>query len=132
MLACLPGLFAPMAVFMGITSPTMIALAILAFLFRGCAGVVGSIQLWRGKEIGYKLASVGWAYLFIVGMIILITLHFNVTPPFELTQTNSAIYLKSLSNGIGKVLLGSIFLYILVKDLLNNKSDNTNIQAGIS
>ncbi len=125
MLACLPGLFAaPVAIFMGFTSPTIIFFAVLAFIFRGCAGVIGSIQLWRGKKIGYKLASVGWAYLFIAGSITLITLHLNVTPSFELTQVNSILYLKPLSNGLGKVFWGSIFLYILIKDLLKNSTNN--------
>ena len=132
MLSCLPGLFAPAALFMGFTNPTMVILVLLAFVFRGCAGVVGSVQLWRGKEIGYKLASVGWAYLAIAGTVTLITLHLNVTPSFELTQMNSAMYLKPLSNGVGKVFWSSIFLYILIKDLLNASSNNVKVYQELS
>lgn len=121
MLACLPGVFAPVALFTGFTNPTAVVLVLLAFIFRGCAGVFGSVQLWRGKEIGYKLVSVGWAYLFIAGTVTLITLYSNDILSFDMNQVNSDIYLKPFSDGAGKIFFGSIILFILINDLIKNR-----------
>ena len=122
MLVSLPGLFAPAVLFMEIENMQLLLLAITAFLLRGVCGVVGSVMLWRGKKLGYKLASVSWAYITVVALYSLIVLHMQVPPSFEFNEINHMVYLKPLSNGLGKLIWGLPILYILIRDLKNNGS----------
>ncbi|GAA5215851.1 hypothetical protein ACFSJ3_10540 [Corallincola platygyrae] len=117
MLVALPGLFAPVVLLLGVESIQIAVLAILAFVMRGICGVVGSVMLWKGKRLGYQLATATWVYMVIAALYSLVVLHMNVIPSFELNEVNHVLYLKPLSNGLGKLIWGLPFLYILIRDL---------------
>ena len=99
-----------------------------AFLFRGLAGVIGGVLIWRGKKMGYHLTAVAWLYLVTVGLIALAQIHGNpaVVPSFELTPENSALYLKPLAQAIGKIIWGVLILYVLFKELLSSSQRHLN------
>ncbi len=74
-------------------------------------------MLWKGKRLGYQLATATWAYMVVAALYSLVVLHMHVTPSFELNEVNHVLYLKPLSNGLGKLLWGLPILYILIRDL---------------
>jgi len=122
-LSGVPGLIGiPLLFSIGITeSPIIVIMAILAFIFRGICGVVGGVQLWRGKKIGYILSSIMWAYMVIVGLIASYQLSTEVfAATYEFSVENN-LFWSAFGKILGKLIWGVPFLYILITDLKKHR-----------
>jgi hypothetical protein len=120
----LPGLFSLLLFWITDFSFCKIFLTIAAFLFRGCAGVIGGILLFKGKRLGYYLSILSWSYLIIVSLFSLISLGAgDYNWDLSTYDGSSTIHFKLFSKAIGKIIWGLIILYILVKDIRNDRSN---------
>jgi hypothetical protein len=129
-LSGLPGIAGITFFFMfGFSFSSMALLAIAAILFRGVAGTIGGILLWKGKRLGYQLSIVCHSYLMIAGVITLYQILIaGGEVSFAFTPENQ-FFLKALSRSIGKLIWGIPFIFILSRDLFNSKNveDEINI-----